>query len=844
MASRDTSPEPPRRQRESGTHREHHHKKRKPRDQGSRSRAQRESEGAGSGGKVQKLSIDALAQLNEYNTRGIAAEPGPARQTERRRRRDSDRPRREDYDAVDAERELRRAERRRRDSHRDLERDYDPPRRERERRRRQDGYEDSDRELDTRRRKSLRRREHGGAGVETDIEHDARRDKSLRREVHRDSDGQYYSPRRERRRTRDYHTEGSDYDLPHPPRRERRHRSRGYETEGEAEQLHGERPRRHHGRKKSRVVSGAIVEEGRANPVLRGGAGKRDTTSSYDSIDKEKEDAYSESRWPWARYRKSWGNKKKKRWIIAGFLLVLLIIIIVVAVAASQKNKEAAGSGNGNNSNLDNVSEDTIPTAARGSYLDPFTWYNTDDFNVTYTNETVGGLPVMGLFDEWDDSEAANDQVPALDKPWGDYAEKPARGVNLGGWLSLEPFITPSLFDYDSKLGIIDEWTLCRHLGPRTAAETLEKHYATFVTKQTFAEIRAAGLDHVRIPYSYWAVEVYDDEPYVFRTSWRYLLRGIEWARQHGLRVKLDLHGIPGSQNGWNHSGRWGAVGWLNGTDGELNRGRSLEVHDRLSKFFAQDRYRNVLAFYGLANEPRMVDLPADAVVRWTTEAYDLVRGNGVEAYVVFGDGFMGLGNWQGRIPTGNYDGLVLDVHQYVIFNNDQIIFTHRDKVRYACEGWTAQSLQSLNPATGFGPTMFAEWSQADTDCALHLTNVGWGNRWEGTYDTGNVSTQALEPRCPARDDSCSCDAANEPDTSRYSEPYRRFLRMFAEAQMHSFEKGWGWWYWTWDTESAPLWSYKKGLAAGILPEKAYERDFNCDADVPEFGDEGLSEAY
>ncbi|KAI1814873.1 glycoside hydrolase family 5 protein [Poronia punctata] len=447
----------------------------------------------------------------------------------------------------------------------------------------------------------------------------------------------------------------------------------------------------------------------------------------------------------------------------------------------------------------------------------------------------------MGLFTEWDDSTVANSKVPPLNKPWGDYATKPARGVNLGGWLSLEPFITPSLFDYDIRLGIVDEWTLCKHLGPKTTASTLEKHYATFVTEQTFKEIQDAGLDHVRIPYSYWAVQIYDDDPYLFRVSWRYLLRGIEWARKYGLRVNLDLHALPGSQNGWNHSGRQGPIGWLNGTNGDLNAQRSLDVHDRLSKFFAQDRYKNIVTFYGLANEPQMVRLSAEAVTKWTSDAYNLIRDNGLEANVVFADGFMGLTNWHGSL-TG-HPGLILDVHQYVIFNNGLIQLSHQEKIKYACDGWTEQAEESQNPATGFGPTMFAEWSQADTDCAKYLTNVGWGNRWAGTYDSGNASTQALTPKCPTTDDRCTCEGANA-SVSDYSDAYKKFLRMFAEAQMTSFEKGWGWWYWTWDTESAPQWSYRQGLAAGILPKKAYDRDFTCDGDIPDFTGLGLDEVY
>lgn len=474
----------------------------------------------------------------------------------------------------------------------------------------------------------------------------------------------------------------------------------------------------------------------------------------------------------------------------------MVIVIVVVAVVVSQKNKSSDSDGG---SGLDSISPDSIPADAP-AWLDPFQWLDTKGFNLTYTDETVGGLPVMGLFSDWDDSKAANSHVPALDKKWGSYSDRPVRGVNVGGWLSLEPFITPSLFNYDESEGIIDEYTLCAHLGS-SCADTLEKHYSTFVTEQTFKDIADAGLDHVRIPFSYWAVATYDSDPYLFRTSWRYLLRGIEWARKYGLRINLDLHGLPGSQNGWNHSGRQGDIGWLNGPDGDLNAKRSLDIHDKLSKFFAQDRYRNIISHYGLANEPRMTFLSESAVIDWTSSAYKLVRANGIsDAVVVFGDGFMGLHNWQGKL-TG-LENLALDVHQYVIFNTNQIVFDHEAKVKYACDGWTKQTLQSMDTSTGFGPTLVAEWSQADTDCAKYLTNVGWGNRWTGTYKTGNASLDVDTPRCPTTDDQCDCGEANA-DPSQWSGAYKKFLLAFAEAQMTSFEKGWGWFYWVWDTESA-----------------------------------------
>ncbi|KAI1826991.1 glycoside hydrolase superfamily [Xylaria intraflava] len=736
-----------RRRRESST-RKKNHEGRKSRDHDATYNPERPR---GRSKQKPRLSIDALAQLNEMNTGDNIPEPSRPRKPKPKRRRDQ--PKRGEYEVVDVEPELPYGGRTRLHETRDSDREPDPPQVTRHRR---GEYSESDREPETPRR-TRRPRAHI---------------------------------------TPDFNAGEDDY-----AQLDRKHK-------------------RH--KKKKRIVSGAVAEEGRVTPDIRGGITSKH--SSYNSIEQEKA----------ARYKPKPGAKKKKKWIIAGISLVVLIIIIVVAVVVSKKNDSNTPSKPG----LDNVDPNSVPPAARGSYLDPFTWYDTTDLNTTYTNVTFGDLPIMGLFTNWDDSAAANDKVPALGQPWGDYATKPARGVNLGGWLSIEPFITPSLFNYDSRQGIIDEWTLSKYLGPKTAASTIEKHYATFVTEQTFKDISDAGLDHVRIPYSYWAVQTYDDDPYLFRTSWRYLLRGIEWARKYGLRVNLDLHALPGSQNGWNHSGRQGTIGWLNGTNGDLNRQRSLDIHDRLSKFFAQDRYKNIITFYGLVNEPKMTELPTNSVTNWTMQAHDLIRNNGLTwPKIVFGDGFMGLGNWQGLL-TG-YPDMILDAHQYVIFDNGLIGLTHQGKINYACNNWTQQADMSLNTATGYGPTLFAEWSQADTDCAQYLTNVGWGNRWTGTYASGDAA-QALTPKCPAMDASCTCDGTN----SNFSDAYKKWLLMFAEAQMHSFEKGYGWWYWTWDTESSSQWSYRQGLAAGILPAKAYDRDFNCDSDVPDFGTMGLGETY
>ena len=555
--------------------------------------------------------------------------------------------------------------------------------------------------------------------------------------------------------------------------------------------------RRTDGHRERRRVSGPLAEEGKACRGNRGG---------YVSADER-------------RGKKRFG---KKFWIFIGVIAVLLAIFIPVGVVVARReggSEAGAGgasmdSGDPSNENLKEINQDDVPPEAKNTIQDPFTWYDTTDFNVTFTDQLVGGLSVIGLFSEWDDKTRANSKVPALQDKWA-YGQMPIRGVNLGGWLSIEPFITPSLFNqFKPNQGIVDEWTLTKQLGPSAAAETLEKHYAKFITEDDFRNIQEAGFDHVRIPYSYWAVTTYPGDPYVPKIAWRYLLRGIEYARKYGLRVNLDLHGLPGSQNGWNHSGRQGSIGWLNGTDGSTNAQRSLEIHTQLSTFFAQDRYKNIITIYGLANEPRMTKLQVSEVVAWTTSAVQAVRKSGLGANLAFGDGFLGLTKWQAQLQ--GIDGLVLDAHQYVIFDPHQISLSHQKKIEFACEGWSGQMAESLNTATGFGPTLCGEWSQADTDCTQYLNNVGSGTRWEGTLQSNDRSVSVLEPSCPTKSSACSCQQANA-DPGSYSDEYKQWLLMHAEAQMSSFETSWGWFYWTWATEGATQWDYKAGKSGRYL---------------------------
>ena len=84
-----------------------------------------------------------------------------------------------------------------------------------------------------------------------------------------------------------------------------------------------------------------------------------------------------------------------------------------------------------------------------------------------------------------------------------------------------------------------------------------------------------------------------------------YFLKAIQWARKYGIRINLDLHALPGSQNGWNHSGRLGTINLLNGPMGLANAQRSLDYIRVLAEFISQPEYKDVVAMFGITNEPQ-----------------------------------------------------------------------------------------------------------------------------------------------------------------------------------------------------------------------------------------------
>ncbi|PPR01922.1 hypothetical protein CVT24_001261 [Panaeolus cyanescens] len=381
------------------------------------------------------------------------------------------------------------------------------------------------------------------------------------------------------------------------------------------------------------------------------------------------------------------------------------------------------------------------------------------------------------------------------------YGSTKVRGVNLGGWLVLESWITPSLFDATNDWRIVDEWTFCQYQSKSVATQALRNHWGSWITEKDFVAIKQAGLNHIRIPIGYWAFEVGPGEPYI-QGQLPWLHAAVDWARVHGLKIIVDLHGLPGSQNGFDNSGQ--AMSYPRWHTNSTNIQRSNAIVKRIASLFKDKS--DVVTAVTPANEP--AGFHGDDVLRVARQFYYDSYGNVRYPYgsskqsqtvLLLSDAFQGSSYWRNFMPYPQWEGVIMDLHHYQVFSDWEQKLTQQQHIQRACS-------KAADMAAGTLWQIVGEWAPAWTDCTNHkmYSKRGWGSRFDGTYPgssgTGNCTGMSGK-------------------ASGFSAEYKVFLRQFWEAQAMTFEKAQGWIQWTWKAENSDEWSYQAGLANGWIPK-------------------------
>jgi glucan 1,3-beta-glucosidase len=446
---------------------------------------------------------------------------------------------------------------------------------------------------------------------------------------------------------------------------------------------------------------------------------------------------------------------------------------------------------------------------------------------------------------------AANSSGPVMD------GVQMMRGVNLGGWLVLEPWITPSLFYQflDRDVPAKDERTFCKMLGSDEARAQLAAFREAWVTEETFVRLRSIGINTVRLPYGYW---LFGDRPEFCPgvSSVEYIDKAVGWAEKHNLRLVLDLHGVPGSQNGFDNSGDshkppfgsdLDAHDWLL----EKNADIAIDILSRVARRYADSA---AVVQMGLVNEPIgfalsgfcKANCPIDQIklIAYYERAWAAVRANNQHVTPVLDVSFRNHAWAPLREPGKPWveAGAVLDSHRYHgWWPRGSAVPQIAHLRRAACDA--RRDIEEMEAEAL--PTVIGEWSLAVSDCMTFLNGVGLDAAMTSPSECGRVPCPETFGKlplyvtkrngtadgvpAPARrlplgshggpdaDGMCPVDPLSAPPGPL---SYDAFYTLFAAYAIRGYEGSRGWTFWNFKSEVAdPRWGFLDMYDAGWLPK-------------------------
>lgn len=252
------------------------------------------------------------------------------------------------------------------------------------------------------------------------------------------------------------------------------------------------------------------------------------------------------------------------------------------------------------------------------------------------------------------------------------------KGVNLGNWLVLEKWMSPGLFEGTTAE---DEFYLPTQLPKDVYEARMKTHRAEYITERDFLYIKSLGLDAVRIPVPYFIFG--DREPFIGCVE--ELDNAFAWAERYGLKVLIDLHTTPGSQNGFDNGGISGICMWSHMPEevefvknvlvklaeryGHREGLWGIEVvnepilEDMWDAMGVQQRYTPVNKEWAAATKPNTREFIRNFYLEMYDKLTPLMKE---DAYYVIHDAFE-LKAWKDFMREEKYKNVVLDTHQYLM---------------------------------------------------------------------------------------------------------------------------------------------------------------------------------
>lgn len=232
-------------------------------------------------------------------------------------------------------------------------------------------------------------------------------------------------------------------------------------------------------------------------------------------------------------------------------------------------------------------------------------------------------------------------------------------GVNISGWLSLEPWISS---EYFASANALDETALVQSMDHDAYVELVTAHRKTFIQETDFKNIAARGFNAVRISVPWY---VFGDagpiqSPHVGCAD--VLDDAFMWADDLGLKIVLVFDISPGATE------RLSDIhpAFMHFRDYKSDM---LSILAALAKRYA---YRAALAGIEVANAPRLKRREGFRITQGVSlhllrnyyrEAYEIIRQYaGEDVFVIMPDADQPLA-WRSFMAAGKYKNTMLDIH-------------------------------------------------------------------------------------------------------------------------------------------------------------------------------------
>lgn len=253
---------------------------------------------------------------------------------------------------------------------------------------------------------------------------------------------------------------------------------------------------------------------------------------------------------------------------------------------------------------------------------------------------------------------------------------RPLNGVNIGGWLVIEKWMTPSLFE---GMKARNEFELAK---TKQGRQRIKQHHETFITEEDLHWLKDKGIEILRVPVGYW----------IFGNDNRYVsaIERLDWlvatSLSHGFKLLLDLHAAPGAQNNAAHSGSGNtnrnkhSTKWLNDYQAQE---KTIQVLEQIAI-----RYKDSPSVWGiqLLNEPS-IDVSGLRLAWFYRKAYKrLCKVARPGTAIVFSDAYapLRLTNLFWLYAHKDFP-VIMDCHIYQVFGKANQKRTFNQIIKRLC---------------------------------------------------------------------------------------------------------------------------------------------------------------